>query len=138
MYGNIIRLPTNPSQLPTTTPTLPRRLATAIAVASVSGDVALPRTISTSRMTFAGLKKCRPTTLPGREVAAAMTSMSSVEVLVAMTQAGFATRSSVGDDLLLERQVLEHRLDDEIDLAEAVVADLRHESTRSAARPPPE
>ena len=94
MYGNIIRLPTNPSQLPTTTPTLPRRLATAIAVASVSGDVALPRTISTSRMTFAGLKKCRPTTLPGREVAAAMTSMSSVEVLVAMTQDGFATRSS--------------------------------------------
>ena len=45
-------------------------------------------------MTFAGLKKCRPTTDEGRDVADAIASMSSVEVFVAMTHAGLATRSS--------------------------------------------
>ena len=61
-----MRLPTKPKQLPTTTLTLPSRLPTSDAVAITSGLVCLPRTISSSRITFAGLKKCMPSTSPGR------------------------------------------------------------------------
>src|SRR5256885_638523 len=51
-----------PSQTPDTTAILPIVLANAIAVARVSFAVSAPRTTSSSRMTFAGLKKCRPMT----------------------------------------------------------------------------
>ena len=44
-------------------------------------------------MTFAGLKKCVPSTSCGRAVAAAISSTSRVEVLVASSAPGFATRS---------------------------------------------
>ncbi|MNC97332.1 hypothetical protein D3C83_149560 [compost metagenome] len=67
-----MRLPTNPGALPTTTPTLPSFLAIASAAATVSGAVAEPRTTSSRRMTLAGLKKCRPITVPGRDVTAAI------------------------------------------------------------------
>ena len=77
-------------------------------------SVAAPRTISTSRITCAGLKKCRPTTASGRRVAAAIASMSSVDVLVARMAPGLATRVERGEHLLLERHVLEHRLDDHV------------------------
>lgn len=80
-----MRLPTNPKQFPTTTPSLPMRRVTSRAVAMTSGAVALPRTISTSRMMLAGLKKCIPTTSHARPDAAAMASMSKVEVLEAST-----------------------------------------------------
>ena len=53
----------------------------ASAVASTACSVAVPRTISTRRITSAGLKKCRPTTDSGRAVALAISSMSSVDVL---------------------------------------------------------
>jgi hypothetical protein len=79
-----------PGQLPTTTPTLPSRFATANAVAIDSDEVAAPRTISTRRITFAGLKKWRPSTVAGRFAAAAMSSMFSVEVFVARMQSGLA------------------------------------------------
>jgi hypothetical protein len=52
-----MRLPTKPSQTPTTTGTLPSLRLIAIAVASTSGEVLSPRTISSSFITFAGLKK---------------------------------------------------------------------------------
>ena len=83
-----------PSQLPATTPTLPICLAKASARAIVSGELRAPRTISSSRITLAGLKKCRPTTSCGREVTAAIASMSSVDVLLASSVPGFAMRSS--------------------------------------------
>ena len=89
-----MRLPTNPGQLPTTTPTLPSRLASACAAAIVSGVVVAPRTISTSRITLAGLKKCVPMTACGRVVTPASASMSSVDVLVASSAPGRATASS--------------------------------------------
>jgi hypothetical protein len=44
--------------------------ASAVALTSVSGEVFAPRTISSSCMTLAGAKKCRPTTCSGRLVAA--------------------------------------------------------------------
>ena len=55
--GNIMRLPTKPRQLATTTGTLPRRFASASAVARTSAPVCPPRTTSRRRMMFAGLKK---------------------------------------------------------------------------------
>ena len=65
-----------------------------MAVASDADEVAPPRTISTRRMTLAGLKKCRPRTVAGRRAAAAISSMFSVDVLVARRQSGFAIASS--------------------------------------------
>ena len=91
-YCSSIRLATNPKQLPTTTPTLPRRLASFCDVAIVSGPVSRPRTISTSFMTFAGLKKWWPMTFGPRPLARASASMSSVEVFDASTQSGRVTR----------------------------------------------
>ena len=46
-------------------------------------------------MTLAGLKKCVPITLSGRLVAEAISSTSSVEVLVASTASGLAMPSSL-------------------------------------------
>ena len=64
-------------------------------VASTSLAVFLPRTTSSSRMTFAGEKKCVPITSCGRLVAAAISSTSSVEVLVARIAPGLACASSL-------------------------------------------
>ena len=86
-----------PSQLPASTAILPRVLASAITVTMVCGEVCLPRTFSSSFMTFAGLKKWVPTTFSGREVLAAMVSMSRVEVLVARTACRAATWSSLAN-----------------------------------------
>src|SRR5260370_275380 len=63
-------------------------------VAITSFEVALPRTISRRRITFAGLKKCVPMTDAGREVEEAISSMLSVEVLIERTAPGLHTRSS--------------------------------------------
>ena len=89
-----MRLPTNPLQLPTSTPTLPSVFESCMQVAITSFEVALPRTISSRRITFAGLKKCVPITNAGREVEAAISSMLSVEVLLARMVPGLHTRSS--------------------------------------------
>ena len=72
-----------PSQTRATTGCLSSRLAKASAVATTSGEVLAPRTISSSFMILAGLKKCRPMTSCGRAVAAAIRSMSKFEVLEA-------------------------------------------------------
>lgn len=63
-------------------------------VAITSLLVALPRTISSSRMTFAGLKKCVPITASGREVACAISSMLRVDVLLASIAPGLQILSS--------------------------------------------
>ncbi len=60
----------------------------------IAGAVASVRTISSSGMTLAGAKKCSPMTSSGRRVAAAISVMSRVEVLVASSAPGFATSSS--------------------------------------------
>ena len=56
--------------------TFPSLRASARSVASVSGEVSRPRTISTRRMMLAGEKKCMPATEAGRLVAEAIASMS--------------------------------------------------------------
>jgi len=90
-----MRLPTKPSQLPTSTPTFRMRRARSMVVAMVSFEVALPRTISSRRITLAGLKKCVPITLSGRLVAEAISSTSRVEVFVASTASALAMPSSL-------------------------------------------
>jgi hypothetical protein len=63
-------------------------------VASTSLPVLAPRTTSSSFITLAGLKKCRPTTSCGRLVKEAILSTSSVEVLDARMAPFFITSSS--------------------------------------------
>ena len=100
-------------------PACAARLAKASALTSTPGSVRGPRTISRSRITAAGLKKCRPTTASGRDVAPAIASMSSVDVLVARMHPGFATAIDLAEHPLLEREILEHRFDDQIRLGDA-------------------
>jgi hypothetical protein len=68
--------------------------AAAIANQHANLPVFLPRTISSRRITLAGLKKCVPITDSGREVVAAISSMLSVEVFEARIAPGLHTRSS--------------------------------------------
>ena len=71
-----MRLPMKPWQTPATTGTFLIFLPICIAVSSTSGAVLSPRTTSSSFMTFAGEKKCMPTTSPGREMLAAISFTS--------------------------------------------------------------
>ena len=89
-----------------------------IAVASTSFEVLAARTTSSSFITLAGLKKCRPSTSCGREVTAAISFTSSVEVLVARMAPGLHDLVELLEHLLLDRHVLEHRLDDDVDVLE--------------------
>mmetsp|Transcript_3085 Transcript_3085/g.10132 ORF Transcript_3085/g.10132 Transcript_3085/m.10132 type:complete len:363 (-) Transcript_3085:350-1438(-) len=88
-----MRFPMNPKSSPASTVVFLSLLPMAMAVATAAGPVRAPRTFSKSRMTFAGLKKCMPTTRAGSATAPAMPSMDSVDVLLARTQDGFVTRS---------------------------------------------
>ena len=88
-----MRLPTKPSHTPTQTGTLPMVLPSFMLVARTFFAVFAPRTTSSRRMTFAGLKKCRPITDSGRDVEAAISLMSSVDVLVARMAPALAIAS---------------------------------------------
>ena len=86
-------------------------------------------------MTFAGLKKWWPITCAGRPLDCANSSMSSVDVFDASTASGRVTRASSANVALLQVHVLEHGLDDDVDLVEAVVARRRRdEAQRSGHR----
>ena len=78
-----------PSHTPATTAGLPIFLASCMTVASTSLAVHRAAHDLQQPITFAGLKKCRPTTSCGRCVNAAMRLTSSVEVLVARIAPGF-------------------------------------------------
>src|SRR6266496_2408747 len=84
----------NPARSRQCTGCLPTFAQTACAVATTSSAVEMVRTTSTSFITGAGLKKCRPTTSDGREVAAAQEITGSEDVVVASTAPGFSTSSS--------------------------------------------
>ena len=84
-----------PSQTPDTTAVFLMVLARPITVASTSLPVAVPRTTSSSFMTWAGLKKCVPITSAGRRVSRASAFTSRVEVLVARIAPGFIVSSRV-------------------------------------------
>ncbi len=89
-----MRLPTKPGVTPTRTATLPIFLASFIEVLITSFEVWSARTISSSFMTLAGEKKCRPITASGRLVTEAISSMFRAEVLVARMAPGLQMASS--------------------------------------------
>ena len=75
-YTAKMRLPMNPSHTPARTATFLSFLASSNAVATTSAATCAGTTISSSFMMLAGEKKCRPITSCGREVLAAIASMS--------------------------------------------------------------
>ncbi|MNI92956.1 hypothetical protein D3C73_1508270 [compost metagenome] len=75
-----MRLPTKPSHTPTSTGSLPICRASRNTAAMTLPSVSRPCTTSSKRMTFAGLKKCMPSTCVGRRVKPAISSMSRRDV----------------------------------------------------------
>ena len=88
------RLTTNPGVSWQRIGVFPIRSPNANAVSNGSSAVSSARTISTSGISGAGLKKCMPTTRSGRVVAAAISVTESAEVFVASTASGRQIRSS--------------------------------------------
>ena len=84
----------NPARSPIVTSTLPSFWVKASTAWRASGSVSTLLTISTSFITGAGLKKCTPTTLPGRRVATAISVTDSDEVLVARMVSGLQISST--------------------------------------------
>ena len=90
-----IRLPTKPGQTPTSAAILPIFLAIFIDVVMTGSEVWSARTTSSSFITLAGEKKCRPITDSGREVTDAISSMLSALVFVARMAPGLTMASSL-------------------------------------------
>ena len=133
--GISMRLPMKPWQTPATTATFLIFLASCIAVTSTSGAVFAPRTTSSSFITLAGEKKCRPSTSCGREV----DGRDLVDVEIGGV--GGEDRARLGDlvelaeNLLLDVHILEHRLDDQVAIGEVVEA--RASASAAPSRPRP-
>ena len=123
--GISMRLPMKPWQTPATTATFLIFLASCIAVTSTSGAVLAPRTTSSSFMTLAGEKKCRPTHV--LRPRGARRDLVDVEV----GGVGGEDRARLGDlvepaeDLLLDVHLLEHRLDDQVAVGERLEVERR-------------
>ena len=81
-------------------------------------SVAEPETTSTSGSSGAGLKKCRPTKRPGCAGRRAMAVTDREEVLVASRQSSPTSPSSAREQLLLDVQPLDDRLDDQAAVGE--------------------
>ena len=84
----------NPARSPITTGALPSRSANATTSVTTSGSVTTVFTISTSFSTGAGLKKCMPTTLPGRAVCTPISVIDNDDVLDTNTTSGRVILSS--------------------------------------------
>ena len=70
--------------------------------------------ISTSGILSTGEKKCRPMKSSGRFTPSASPVIGSVEVLEHEQRVGLDDVLDLGEHLVLERRVLEDRLDDEV------------------------
>src|SRR3712207_2697274 len=77
-----------PARSPMVTPTLRSRVASAATSSTTDWSVTTVRTISTSFMTGAGLKKCIPTTRSGRPLVMASSVTDRLEVFVARIVSG--------------------------------------------------
>ena len=116
--GIRIRLTMKPGVSLQRTGFLPRRSSKREGASStVASVVRSARTISTSGISGAGLKKCMPTTRSGRPLAAATSVTESAEVFVARIAvcAGHSSPSSRNSSCLT-LEVLEDRLDHEVDV----------------------
>ena len=121
-----MRLPMKPGHTPDSTATLPMLLADLHRRwRAPACEVLAPRTTSSSRITLAGEKKCRPTTASGREVADAISSMFRYEVLEARIAPWLDDLVELGEDLLLDPHVLEHRLDDQVAVGQRLQVERR-------------
>ena len=97
-------------------------LPTAKAVASVASSVRSPGMISSSGMTATGLKKWKPTTRSGCSSVEAISVIDRLERVRREHALGRHDGLDLGEDLLLDRHLLEDRLDDEVGVGEAVLA----------------
>ena len=79
------------------------RMPTTLAASIVASEVSSPRTTSSRRMRWTGLKKCMPTTRSGRFVAPAISVIDSDEVFVARIVPGFVRASSSANVSVLSR-----------------------------------
>ena len=92
-------------------------------MAIASGLDFSPRITSTSGMRGTGLKKCIPQKLSGRFRAVASRVIEMVEVFEVRIGALRQEALDLGQDLLLDRLVLDHGLDDEVHGAEVAVGE---------------
>ncbi len=90
-----------PARSPQSTGCLRTFAQTSRTVACTSSAVSTVRTTSTSFIAGAGLKKCIPMTSSGRDVARAIDTTGSDEVVVASTAPGLQTLSSVANSCCL-------------------------------------
>ena len=93
---------------------------TSVTAAMVSSEAVSGRTISTSDIIGAGLKKWTPHTRSGRSVSTAISITGSVEVLVARMAPSLHHVVELGEELLLDGEVLDHRLDHQVAVGEVV------------------
>ena len=109
-------------------------------VASVSGELARPRTFSSSRITLRGTEEVRADhLLRARGRGGDQRRCRGVEVLVARIACGGGCLVEPREHLTLHLDVLEHRLDDDVGVPErGVVGDARdaRERLRGALRRP--
>ena len=89
-----MRLTMKPGVLRAVTGTLPQALARVPMASATSGRVCRPVTTSTSFISGTGLKKCMPTSRPGRCSPLAMAVMLIDEVLLASTASSLSSASS--------------------------------------------
>src|SRR6185369_4331379 len=96
-YGTSRRLTMNAVASLACTGTLPTERTNSVAAFADASSVRIVRTTSTSFMSGTGLKKCMPTTCPGRLVAAAIAVTLQDEVLLASSADAGQMRSSLAN-----------------------------------------
>ena len=97
------------------------RPASTTVAPAVSSEVPGWRMTSSSGILATGLKKCMPTTLSGRRLAAASLAMGIAEVLEAKIRLSRRHGLGLAEHRALDLQVLEDRLDHEVGAAAGAV-----------------
>ncbi len=115
-----MRLTTKPGLSRTTTGVLPSSIAHCVSVAKRLLAARGARATSTSGILWTGLKKCIPATRSGWASPSCRRSTGSDEVFVASTVVGRVSRFQFAEDGALGVEVFDGRLDDDIDVVEAL------------------
>ena len=118
----------------TRTGVLPSWRVKAKTVLTAAGSLPSGAITSTSGILWTGLKKCIPTTRSRCGVLAPMPAIESDEVFEARTAPSAHVLRRLGEDLLLDAQVLDDRLDHQVAPAEARVVEGRQEEAHLAPR----
>ena len=135
--GMSTRLTTNPGVSWQRIGRLPSFSPTANAASTAPSDESSARTISTSGISGAGLKKCIPTTRSGVVVAAAISVTESADVFVARIVSGRTISLELGEELELRAEVLDDRLDDRDRSRRSPRGPSSARATRAPTRAPP-